>query len=168
MWKVRLMTDVMIMAAGLGTRMKSSQAKVLHRLGGRPLIAYSVKTALELHPKNLLVVVGYQAADVEKAVKEEFNAQKGVSTPHLIFVLQKEQRGTGHAVLSAKEDLAETTGPLVVIAGDGPMLKSATLARLAQTHIRDGNAATFLSVLMDDPTGYGRIVRDAGGQFDGQ
>ncbi|HEY6334074.1 MAG TPA: bifunctional UDP-N-acetylglucosamine diphosphorylase/glucosamine-1-phosphate N-acetyltransferase GlmU [Blastocatellia bacterium] len=159
------MTDVMILAAGLGTRMKSSRAKVLHQLGGRPLISYPVRTALALRPRHLIVVVGYQAEEVEQAVAGEFDMFGDKSETKLIFVRQTEQRGTGHAVIASKNALAETAGPLALIAGDGPMLKSTTLEHMVATHVRDGNAATFLTAVLDAPTGYGRIARDSNGRF---
>jgi bifunctional UDP-N-acetylglucosamine pyrophosphorylase / glucosamine-1-phosphate N-acetyltransferase len=159
------MADVMILAAGLGTRMKSRRAKVLHRLAGLPLISYAVRTALAINPQNLLVVVGYQAEEVERVVGEDICAfSEGVAT-RLTFVRQTEQRGTGHAVMVAEKTLEETTGPLLIIAGDGPMLRPETLSGLLETHLREGNAATFLTVMMDDPTGYGRILRDLNGRF---
>jgi bifunctional UDP-N-acetylglucosamine pyrophosphorylase/glucosamine-1-phosphate N-acetyltransferase len=161
------MTDVMILAAGLGTRMKSSLAKVLHRLGGQPLIAYSARTALALHPENLIVIVGHQAEQVEQAVRDAAGAPGGdhLAGVRLAFVNQREQKGTGHAVQSAREILSQTKGPLVIITGDTPLLKTETLAGLVKSHIQHGNAATFLTVDMDNPTGYGRIVRGHGGRF---
>jgi len=159
------MTDVMILAAGLGTRMKSNRAKVLHQLGGRPLISYPVRAALELDPRNLLVITGHQAAEVEAAVRDEFDAFDGNGQTNLTFVRQTEQRGTGHAVLSARGALTGTKGPLVIIAGDSPMLKSATFSKLVESHQTEGAAATFLTAMLEDPTGYGRIVRDREGRF---
>src|SRR5260370_5616724 len=95
------MTDVMVLAAGLGTRMKSRRAKVLHELAGRPLISYGTRAALGIQPENLVVIVGHQAGDVERAVREE--VERSGHQPQVRFVLQAEQRGTGHAVLSASE-----------------------------------------------------------------
>src|SRR5580704_11478843 len=159
------MADVMILAAGLGTRMKSRRAKVLHRLAGLPLISYAVRTALAIKPQNLVIVVGYQAEAVERAVREDLSAFSEDAATRLTFVRQTEQRGTGHAVMVAEKTLGETTGPLLIIAGDGPMLKPETLSGLLETHLCEGNAATFLTVMMDDPTGYGRILRDPNGRF---
>ena len=159
------MADVMILAAGLGTRMKSRRAKVLHRLAGLPLSSYAVRTALAIKPQNLVIVVGYQAEAVERAVREDLSAFSEDAATRLTFVRQTEQRGTGHAVMVAEKTLGETTGPLLIIAGDGPMLKPETLSGLLETHLCEGNAATFLTVMMDDPTGYGRILRDPNGRF---
>src|SRR5262252_1360460 len=100
------MVDVLILAAGLGTRMKSRRAKVLHELSGNPLITYAIRTACELEPKAILTVVGHQAESVELAVREEFGRRQqkaGDSEPNLLFPLQTEQKGTGHAVMSAAE-----------------------------------------------------------------
>src|SRR6266478_968638 len=130
------MTDVMILAAGLGTRMKSKRAKVLHELAGLPLAAHG-----------------------EQAEKS--------GLPELRFVLQADQRGTGHAVIAAREQLAERQGDLVVLAGDAPLIKGETLKKLVDAHQAEKNDATMLTVVMDDPTGYGRIIRDEEGRLVG-
>jgi len=162
------MTDVMILAAGLGTRMKSQRAKVLHEIMGLPLVAYVVRAALKLAPGAIYVVVGNQAKEVEQAVRDDVQrlVERGADAlPDLQFVLQSEQRGTGHAALAAREKLAGRTGSIIILAGDGPMIKSETLRRLADAHSAERNAATVLTVEMDDPTGYGRIIRDGEGRF---
>src|SRR5262245_50749630 len=157
------MADVMILAAGLGTRMKSERAKVLHELAGRPLISYSVRTALAVKPERLFVIVGHQAAEVEAAVRREAGAVG--TSPELVFVHQMEQRGTGHAVLAARERLARRAATLIVIAGDGPLIKPETLCGLLEVHHSKKNDATLVTVLMDDPTGYGRVLTDSQGRF---
>jgi bifunctional UDP-N-acetylglucosamine pyrophosphorylase / glucosamine-1-phosphate N-acetyltransferase len=129
------------------------------------LISYPVRTSLALKPRHLLVVVGYQADEVEKAVAGEYDAFEQPTETRLMFVRQTEQRGTGHAVLAAKSVLAKTPGPLILVAGDGPMLKAETLRSIVDAHIRHENAATFLTAVIDVPTGYGRIVRGLDGQF---
>ena len=162
------MTDVMILAAGLGTRMKSQRAKVLHEIVGLPLVSHVVRAALKLAPEAIFVVVGHQAEEVERAVRNDFErAVEGVSAARtdLQFVLQSEQRGTGHAVMSARELLTGRSGSTIILAGDGPMIKSETLHNLARVHSADRNAATVLTVEMTDPTGYGRIIRDSEGRF---
>jgi bifunctional UDP-N-acetylglucosamine pyrophosphorylase / glucosamine-1-phosphate N-acetyltransferase len=163
------MSDVLILAAGLGTRMKSRRAKVLHELCGVPLIAHVVRSAVASQPANVHVVVGYQADEVEKAVRIEFERLANIAPasplPRLAFVLQAQQNGTGHAMIAARENLAESQGPLVVLAGDGPLIKADTLARLLTFHAAKKNDATMLVVDMSDPTGYGRIVRDDAGRF---
>lgn len=158
------MTDVMILAAGLGTRMKSRRAKVLHELAGSPLIAHTVRAALELAPKAIFTVVGHQAEEVERAVREEASRERHTQTgADLIFVLQAEQRGTGHAVMAAKETLAGRSGPLLIVPGDAPLIKASTLRHLSETHRTGKNDVTMLTATLEDPTGYGRIVRDERG-----
>ncbi len=162
------MADVMILAAGLGTRMKSRRAKVLHELAGRPLVAHVVRAAFALNPEVLLTIVGHQADDVEKAVRDEavrLVTSGAEAKPELLFALQTEQRGTGHAVLAARELLKGKTNPLVVTAGDVPMMQSAMLQRLVEKHNAEQNDATVLTVMLDDPFGYGRIIRDEEGHY---
>jgi len=155
--------DVLVLAAGLGTRMRSNIAKVLHRLDGRPLINHVCRTAAALAPQKIYVVVGYQGEDVEKAVLEEVGAE------HAEFVVQKEQLGTGDAVNSAREFFKDRDSTLLVLSGDVPMIRPETLAQLLQLHLGHrgkGAACTILTVKLSDPTGYGRIIRDDGGRFE--
>ncbi|MCI0485970.1 MAG: bifunctional UDP-N-acetylglucosamine diphosphorylase/glucosamine-1-phosphate N-acetyltransferase GlmU [Blastocatellia bacterium] len=162
------MTDIMILAAGLGTRMKSQRAKVLHEVAGLPLVCHVMRAAFKLSPASIITIVGHQAEEVERAARDEAGRlaeKEGRAGPELHFVLQAEQRGTGHAVMSARELLADLSGPLIILAGDGPMIKSETLTRLAETHSAERNDATVLTVCMDDPTGYGRIIRAGDGRF---
>jgi bifunctional UDP-N-acetylglucosamine pyrophosphorylase / glucosamine-1-phosphate N-acetyltransferase len=166
------MTDIMILAAGLGTRMKSQRAKVLHEIAGLPLVSHVMRAAVKLAPEAIYVVVGHQAEDVERAVRDDFERPVGPvdergarAAPDLEFVLQSEQRGTGHAVMAAREKLSGRSGSIIILAGDGPRIKSDTLAHLVDAHRTSHNAATVLTVQMDDPTGYGRIIRDVEGRF---
>lgn len=155
--------DVLILAAGLGTRMKSDLAKVLHRLDGRPLINHVCRTAAALAPRDVYVVIGHQGDDVRAAVLSE----AGESKTH--FVWQREQLGTGHAVDMAREPLAGADSTLLVLSGDVPMIRAETLAALVQQHQSHrgrGAACTILTVKLDDPTGYGRVIRDDAGMFD--
>jgi bifunctional UDP-N-acetylglucosamine pyrophosphorylase/glucosamine-1-phosphate N-acetyltransferase len=158
----------MILAAGLGTRMKSRRAKVLHEVAGLPLVSHVVRAAFKLAPEAISVVVGHQAEEVERAVREDARRlveRDARPAPELKFVLQAEQRGSGHAVMSARDKLAGRNGSIIILAGDGPMIKSETLRHLADTHRAENNDATVLTVVMDDPTGYGRIIRDGEGGF---
>jgi len=155
--------DVMILAAGLGTRMRSNRAKVLHRLDGRPLINHVCRTAASLAPQKVYVVVGHQGEDVRAAVLEELNEE------HTEFVLQREQLGTGDAVNAARSFLQDQDSTLLILSGDVPMIRPETLAQLVQLHLGHrgkGAACTILTVNLKDPTGYGRIVRDEGGRFE--
>ncbi len=154
--------DVLILAAGLGTRMRSNLAKVLHRLDGRPLINHVCLTATALAPRRIYVVIGHQGEDVKRAVLEELDDE------HSAFVWQKEQLGTGHAVNSAREFLENTDSTLLILSGDVPMIRAETLAALVQQHHNHrgkGAACTILTVKLDDPSGYGRVVRDDDGFF---
>lgn len=155
--------DILILAAGLGTRMRSNRAKVLHKLDGRPLINHVCRTAASLAPEKIYVVIGHQGSEVEKYVLEETDAE------HAVFVKQKEQLGTGDAVNAAREFLEDRDSTLLVLSGDVPMIRPETLAGMIQlhtTHRGKGAACTILTVKVKDPTGYGRIIRDSGGMFE--
>ena len=144
---------VVILAAGLGTRMKSRKAKVLHRAGGKTLLNHAVDTALALAPpERIFVVVGHQAEEVRASV----------ITPGIGFIEQKEQLGTGHALMVGRDQLARLDGHLVIVYGDGPLLRSSTLTRLVETRRNSGAAGVLLSAIMQDPTGYGRVIRESG------
>jgi bifunctional UDP-N-acetylglucosamine pyrophosphorylase / glucosamine-1-phosphate N-acetyltransferase len=145
---------VVILAAGLGTRMKSRKAKVLHQAGGKALIEHVVNTALELAPpERIFVVVGHQGEQVRRSI----------GTPGIGFIEQTEQKGTGHALLAGRDLLAPLSGYLVVIYGDGPLLRSQTLSRLLVQAESSQAAGVLLTALMEDPSGYGRILRDIHG-----
>ncbi len=139
-----------ILAAGDAKRMRSSRPKVLHRLCGRPLIGYPVRACRALGARMVLVV-GRSADDVRAAVGE---------SPDVAFVEQKERLGTGHAVLQARAACAGAEGTILVLPGDMPLVGEATLRRLVEHHQATGAACTILSALLDDPTGYGRVIRD--------
>lgn len=146
------------MAAGLGTRMKSNLAKVLHQLDGRPLINHVVETAMALEPRDVCIVVGHQADDVKAAVLNDFDAAK------VSFAIQEEQLGTGDAVNAARARFENSDSTLIVLSGDVPMITGDTLTALVKAH--SGAACTVLSVKLKDPTGYGRVVRDKTNAFD--
>ena len=144
---------VVILAAGQGTRMKSRMAKVLHRAGGKPLVRHAIDAALAVAPpERVFVVVGYQAEEVRAEVEAA-----GVQSIH-----QTEQLGTGHAVMCGEEKLARLGGRLIVFVGDCPLIHAATLERLAETQRESHAAAAVITTEVDDPTGYGRIVRGSG------
>ena len=154
--------DVLILAAGLGTRMRSRTAKVLHKLGGRPLIAHVCRAAAALTSRPIHVIVGHQAEQVEAAVREELD-EHGAS-----FITQAEQRGTGDAVMAARAAFANAGSTILVLSGDVPLVRAETLGALVQQHRAHrgrGAACTMLTVRLEDPTGYGRIVRDEEGRF---
>lgn len=150
--------SVLILAAGLGTRMRSARAKVLHEIGGLPLIIYVCRTAQSLDPERVYVVVGHQASAVESAVR---NRMGNLAE----FVLQTEQRGTGDAVMAARAELGDRDYLVLVLSGDVPLIRSETLVAFMENHKSSGAACSILSVRLENPTGYGRIVRDNHDRF---
>jgi UDP-N-acetylglucosamine diphosphorylase/glucosamine-1-phosphate N-acetyltransferase len=140
---------VVILAAGKGTRMRSDLAKVLHSLAGKPLLSYALDTALTLEPSRLVVVVGHQADKVRQA----FSGQAG-----LRFVKQQPQLGTGHALMAAAPELNGHQGPVLIVCGDVPGLKAATLQKLLQVHRQGDFALTVLGMELKDPGAYGRLI----------
>ena len=151
--------NVLVMAAGLGTRMKSNRAKVLHELGGRPLIAHVVRTAQTLDPRTILVIVGHQAEEVEQAVLSEVGELAS-------FAIQAKQRGTGDAVESARRQLEDSGSLVLLLSGDVPLIRAETLRKLIEQHRATDAACTILAVRLENPTGYGRIIRDDQGRFE--
>lgn len=147
--------SVIILAAGLGTRMKSEQVKVLHPLLGRPMIFFAADLALGLGAEKTVLVVGHQAEEVQKAL-----TGKPVE-----FALQKMQLGTGHAVQQAMPHLQGSRGEILVLCGDVPLLRPETLRNLISSHRETGAAVTLLTTHVPDPAGYGRIVRSPSGNI---
>ncbi len=146
--------NVVILAAGLGTRMKSKRAKVLHRAGGLTLIEHVVHAAAAIAPRsNVTVVVGHQADQIRALL-----SPSGVR-----FVDQTEQKGTGHALLACKASLSWEPGLVVVLYGDCPLLSPATLTELVRRQSSSNAAATLITTRLNDPTGYGRILFDEKG-----
>ncbi len=140
---------IAIMAAGKGTRLKSKHPKVLHQVGGRPLLAHVIAAATQVVPaKDVYAIIGHEADRVREAV-----ASTGVN-----FVLQKEQRGTGHALMVAREALAPYD-VVLVLSGDAPLITTKTIAKLRNFHLAKKAAMTLLTAQLDDPTGYGRVLR---------
>ncbi|MBB2900265.1 bifunctional UDP-N-acetylglucosamine pyrophosphorylase/glucosamine-1-phosphate N-acetyltransferase [Kineococcus radiotolerans] len=147
---------VIVLAAGEGTRMRSATPKVLHPLGGRPLVGHALRAARGTAPEHLVVVLRHQADRVREALTGDF--------PSVLVALQDDVPGTGRAVQCALEALpADLSGTVLVTYGDVPLLSSATLQRLAGAHAAGGNAVTVLTALLADPTGYGRVLRDGTG-----
>lgn len=138
-----------ILAAGKGTRMQSDLAKVLHPLNNRPMIHYVVETALAIGSNRIIVVVGHQADQVKKALKN-YSVQ---------FVEQEQQLGTGHAVMQAVPGIEDHCDNLLVLAGDTPLIQADTLDILVSDRRRTDAAVSILTAKMKDPTGLGRIVR---------
>ncbi|BBD59423.1 UDP-N-acetylglucosamine pyrophosphorylase [Nostoc sp. HK-01] len=145
------MVVVAILAAGRGTRMKSSLPKVLHSLGGRSLVEKVLDSVEPLSPSRRMVIVGYQAQEVKAAIQSSFNLE---------FVEQTVQLGTGHAIQQLLPYLEGYTGDLLVLNGDVPLLRTETLKQLLLTHQQNQNAATILTAQLSDPKGYGRVFCD--------
>jgi len=141
--------SVIILAAGKGTRFKSDRIKVLHTLMGRPMLQLVVDSVRGLKPNKIFVVVGYQKDEVKQQPLAE----------DLEFIIQKEQLGTAHAVLAAKTILKDSEdGDVLIINGDLPLIQTKTLKPLLMKHRTQGNALTFMTTDLDDPTGFGRVV----------
>ena len=140
--------------------MKSQKAKVLHELDGRPIIAHVVQKALGLQPRKIFVVVGHQADAVEAAVRAVINNDDLAG-----FVLQREQKGTGDAVMAAREVLQNADSNLLILSGDVPLVREETLRKLVEQHQASGATCSILTVKLENPTGYGRIVRDEQNNF---
>jgi UDP-N-acetylglucosamine diphosphorylase/glucosamine-1-phosphate N-acetyltransferase len=150
---------VVILAAGKGTRMNNpNKAKVMFELSGVPMIDYVVKQALALSPRHIVTVVGFQKQSVVEHLSAAFSEQ--VQSGTLVFAHQDQQLGTGHAVQQAESALRDFHGSVLILSGDVPLLQDSTLRAFAAAHASSGAAATVLSVLLPDATGYGRIVRN--------
>jgi bifunctional UDP-N-acetylglucosamine pyrophosphorylase/glucosamine-1-phosphate N-acetyltransferase len=146
---------VVVLAAGQGTRMRSATPKVLHTLGGRSLLGHVLAACEPLNAGATVVVVGAGRAMVEEHLAQVL--------PTAIPVVQEEQRGSGHAAAVALDALPDLTGPILLVNGDAPLLRANTVARLVEAHLAAGTVLTVLTAEVGDPTGLGRIVRDADG-----
>lgn len=147
-----------VLAAGKGTRMKSDLPKVLCEANGRPLVGYVIDALRSAGVEGIVAVVGYEADLVKDRLSNIDNIQ---------FALQEEQLGTGHAVMMCREQLANHNGPVVVVAGDSPMMQASSIAALLQEFESSKPACILGTLNHDDPTGLGRIVRDDEGKFTG-
>ncbi|TJX51920.1 UDP-N-acetylglucosamine diphosphorylase, partial [Soehngenia saccharolytica] len=143
-----------ILAAGKGTRMKSDLPKVVHTIEGKCLVDYAIDAAIGAGADDICLVVGYKHEVVENSISHK----------NVKFALQEEQLGTGHAVKCARDFLGDE-GQTLILFGDTPLITAETLNRLAEHHKKNGNTVTVLSAMIDNPTGYGRIIRDAEGRF---
>lgn len=141
-----------ILAAGKGTRMQSDLPKVMHPLLGAPMVTYPVRTATEITGRRPVVIVGYRA----DLVRAELGSRAR-------YAVQTEQKGTGHAVLQAEPLLKDRTGTVLVAFGDMPLISAGSFRDLLEAHARTGAPLTMLSVIADDPRGFGRVVRGPAG-----
>jgi len=140
---------VVIMAAGKGKRMRSDIPKVLHKVGKRPMIEYIIKTVKTLNPEKIIVVIGHKGEMLADFLK-----------PYQVqFVWQRELLGTGHAVLQTRNLLSDFEGTILVLCGDVPFLRVQTVKDLIQTHQQTNAVASVLTALLQDPRGYGRVIR---------
>lgn len=146
---------VIILAAGKGKRMRSHLPKVLHPLANKPLLAHVIDLAKGLNPERIIIVIGHGAEKVRDKFSRDYDIK---------FVEQKEQLGTGHAVQQTEETLKNYNGSLLILSGDVPLLKIDTICKLIKIHTESDAVVTVLTAEVDNPTGYGRVVRDAGGR----
>ena len=142
--------SVVVLAAGQGNRMRSNLPKVLHQVCGRPMVLHVLDAVREVGAKRTVVVLGYGHEQVLPIIP-----------PGCVVVLQKQQLGTGHAVLTAAAHISP--GAFLVLPGDTPLVTGEVLRKLVRDHLESGASATVLTMELDDPAGYGRIVRDADG-----
>lgn len=157
-----MQTVAILLAAGKGTRMRSDLAKVLHVFAGQPLILYPLHAAQRFGVRRSIVVVGHQADQVRTLVRDRLPARDGWA---IEFALQAEQNGTGHAVMAALPLLdAKFDGAVLILSGDVPLLQTDSLAGLAQACEYSSAGLALASFRTADPTGYGRILRDADGR----
>lgn len=151
MIKKQNQTAVIILAAGMGTRMKSNKAKVLHEVLGKPMVLYVVETAEKVAGNNIILVVGNQAEKVQEVVSKKIVVQ---------YALQPEQLGTGHAVSCALPYVPDSCDEVVILYGDVPLITDDTILHFISKHRNDNLDITLLAVEMEDPYGYGRIIMD--------
>ncbi len=144
-----------ILAAGKGKRMKSDLAKVLHLVGGVPMLTHSLAAARAAGSQRIVVVIGHQAERVRALYRKE----------DLLFAEQRELLGTGHAVLQARELFRGYEGAIVILCGDVPLILPETIRALCNRHRSAGAAVTVLTTLLADPTGYGRVITASGGRI---
>ena len=142
--------STLIMAAGKGTRMKSDLAKVLHKINNRPMVHYVIDIAEEIKSQKIVLIIGHQR---ERVMSE-------CSNYNIEYAIQDQQLGTGHAVQMAENLFNDYNGDLLILSGDVPLLTAGTLQKLIDTHNQSGAIATLLTANLEDPTDYGRVLRN--------
>jgi len=145
-----------IMAAGKGTRMKSDLPKVLHPLNGRAMVHYVIDVAKSIGSQKTILIIGHKRELIERECADR----------EVTFAVQSPQLGTGHAVQQTEPQLEDFPGDILVLSGDVPLLTAGTIQKLIDTHQASKATATLLTARLDDPTGYGRIIRDSKGLVD--
>jgi bifunctional UDP-N-acetylglucosamine pyrophosphorylase/glucosamine-1-phosphate N-acetyltransferase len=151
-------TVAIILAAGVSSRMKTARVKVLHEVCGQPMLQYVLDACREAGVSKILVVVGYGSEQVQQHFSDEAD---------IVWVVQQQQKGTAHAVLCCKEHLKDFDGQTLVLCGDGPLIRPETLNTLITKHQAGHSAAILATAVLDDPSGYGRILRDEYGNIQG-
>ncbi|MBI5403901.1 MAG: NTP transferase domain-containing protein [Ignavibacteriae bacterium] len=152
----------LIMAAGKGKRMKNpDKSKVMFELKGKPLIQYVIELSLKIHSDRIIPIVGHQKQSVMDFLSEKFSGE----ISKINFAHQDEQLGTGHAVMQAYGLLKDFKGNVLILSGDVPLLRYETVEKFLAFHFENNFQASLLSAIFDDPYGYGRIIRDAEGNF---
>ncbi|MCZ6834393.1 MAG: NTP transferase domain-containing protein [Planctomycetota bacterium] len=146
-----------ILAAGQGTRMQSDLPKVVHAVAGRSMVSWVVDAVRQAGASRIILIVGH-GADLVRAI---FEGQDDI-----VFATQHEQLGTGHATACAEPELRDFEGDVVVLAGDGPLIRAKTIQTMRRVHSETGAAATLATSVIEDPTGYGRIIRGTDGRFE--
>ena len=147
--------NICILAAGKGTRMNSSLPKVLHEINNKPLINHVIETSMSLSPEKIIAIIGYKKELVKQSIAKY----------SIDYAYQEEQKGTAHAIEQCLEQIQETSGNTLVLSGDVPFITKETLDILVNTHNRNNSLASLISAKMDNPSGYGRIVRDDDNKF---
>jgi len=147
--------SVVILAAGKGTRMDSSIPKVLHHIGSIPMIQHVVNTAKKLNAEHIIPILGYKSEKIKKALADE----------SLQYVIQNEQLGTAHAVMQSKDALSNFNGNVLILYGDVPLISAETLQNLLDVHNNQDAHGTVLTTDLDNPKGYGRIIRNKNGNL---
>lgn len=151
-----------IMAAGKGKRMKNPEkSKVMYELNGKPLIQYVIELALDAGSERIITIVGHQKNSVISFVNGKFARENA----KIRFAHQDEQLGTGHAVMQTADLLKDFEGDVLILSGDVPMLKTGTVKNFLEFHHKNGNDASLISAIVDNPQGYGRVLRDKDGNF---
>lgn len=150
----------LILAAGRGSRFQAESGeplpKVLRPLLGKPMVSYVIDTLTQVGVDDVTLIIGYRGDDVKQAIGESVN-----------YVLQQEQKGSGHAVACAKDAFVDFTGDLIIMCGDSPLFKAETLSKMMDEHADTNAVATLAAAVLGDPLGYGRIVRDEEGNLAG-
>jgi UDP-N-acetylglucosamine diphosphorylase/glucosamine-1-phosphate N-acetyltransferase len=147
--------NICILAAGKGTRMNSSLPKVLHEINNKPLINHVIETSMSLSPEKIIAIIGYKKELVKQSI----------SKYSIDYAYQEEQKGTAHAIEQCLEQIQGTSGNTLVLSGDVPFISKETLDILVSTHNRNNSLASLISAKMENPSGYGRIVRDDDNKF---